>query len=172
MSLLHDGVNSELPGNKVFSDLHQNWINSSLQHTQSVHKVSSESVYNFLRYCAMYHFWPCLSMVKNHLKMIGSRSRFRFRSYACCWLHGYGGGLGILGSWVQVLLGCWINVRWGWLCLSSFWGRQKMSGSVLVSCVGVATHPGLCPIVKETAYAAPTLCTEYGPNGWMGGQTK
>ena len=27
----------------------------------------------------------------------------------------------------------------------------KMSASMLVSCVGVATHPGLCPIAKETA---------------------
>ena len=27
----------------------------------------------------------------------------------------------------------------------------KMSASFLVSCVGVATHPGLCPIAKETA---------------------
>ncbi len=40
----------------------------------------------------------------------------------------------------------------------------KMSASMLVYCVGVATHPGLCPITKETASAAPTLCTEYGPN--------
>ena len=45
----------------------------------------------------------------------------------------------------------------------------KMSASLLVPCVGVATHPGLCPIAKETVYAAPTLCTEYGPNGWMAG---
>ena len=29
------------------------------------------------------------------------------------------------------------------------------------------TRPGLCPIAKETAEAAPTLCTEYGPDGWM-----
>ena len=36
-----------------------------------------------------------------------------------------------------------------------------------VYCVGVATRPGLCPIAKETASAAPTLCTEYGPHGWM-----
>ena len=43
----------------------------------------------------------------------------------------------------------------------------KMSASMLVFCVGVATHPGLCPIAKETAEAAPTLCTEDGPNGWM-----
>ena len=28
---------------------------------------------------------------------------------------------------------------------------DKMSASLLVSCVGVATHPGLCPIAKETA---------------------
>ena len=27
----------------------------------------------------------------------------------------------------------------------------KMSASLIVSCVGVATHPGLCPIAKETA---------------------
>ena len=27
----------------------------------------------------------------------------------------------------------------------------KMSASILVYCVGVATRPGLCPIVKETA---------------------
>ena len=45
----------------------------------------------------------------------------------------------------------------------------KMSASLLVSCVEVATRPGLCPIAKETASAAPTLCTEYGPNGWMDG---
>jgi len=36
-------------------------------------------------------------------------------------------------------------------------------------CVGMATRPGLCPIAKETAKAAPTLCTEYGPNVWMDG---
>ena len=27
----------------------------------------------------------------------------------------------------------------------------KMSASMLVYCVGVATHPGLCPVAKETA---------------------
>ena len=27
---------------------------------------------------------------------------------------------------------------------------SKMSASMLVYCVGVATHPGLCPIAKET----------------------
>ena len=43
----------------------------------------------------------------------------------------------------------------------------KMSARLLVSCVGVATRPGLYPTAKETAEAAPTLCTEYGPNGWM-----
>ena len=42
-----------------------------------------------------------------------------------------------------------------------------MSASLLVSCVEVATRPGLYPLAKETACAAPTLCTEYGPNGWM-----
>ena len=44
---------------------------------------------------------------------------------------------------------------------------HPMSASLLVSCVGVATHPGLCPIAKETASAAQTLYTEYGSNGWM-----
>ena len=33
----------------------------------------------------------------------------------------------------------------------------------------MATRPGLCPIAQETASAAPTLCTEYGPDGWMDG---
>ena len=47
-----------------------------------------------------------------------------------------------------------------------------MSASLLVSCVGVATCPGLCPIAKGTTSAAPTLCTEYGwiipnPSRWM-----
>ena len=36
-----------------------------------------------------------------------------------------GGELGIPGSGVQIPLGCWINTRWGWLCLSSFWGQQN-----------------------------------------------
>ena len=40
----------------------------------------------------------------------------------------------------------------------------KMSASMLASCVGVANHPGLCPIAKETASTEPTLCTECGPN--------
>ena len=31
---------------------------------------------------------------------------------------------------------------------------SKMSASLLVSCVGVATHTGLCPIAKETVEAA------------------
>ena len=30
----------------------------------------------------------------------------------------------------------------------------KMSASLLVSCVGVRTRPGLCPIAKETAYVS------------------
>ena len=42
----------------------------------------------------------------------------------------------------------------------------KMSASLLVSCDGVETCPGLCSIAKETASAATTLCTEYGPNEW------
>ena len=44
---------------------------------------------------------------------------------------------------------------------------SKMNASLLVSCVGVAHRPGLYPTAKETALAAPTFCTEYGPDGWM-----
>ena len=44
-----------------------------------------------------------------------------------------------------------------------------MSASLLVSCVGVVTLPGVCPMAKETALAAQMLCTESGPNGWMDG---
>ena len=44
-----------------------------------------------------------------------------------------------------------------------------MSARLLVYCVGVATRPGFCQIAQETAEAAPTLCTEYGTNGWMDG---
>ena len=47
----------------------------------------------------------------------------------------------------------------------------KMSATILVYCVGVATRPGLCAIAKETAQAAPTLCTEYGPNLLLCGLT-
>ena len=44
----------------------------------------------------------------------------------------------------------------------------KMSSSMLVHCIGVATHPRLCPTAKETASAAPRLCTECSPNGgWI-----
>ena len=46
-------------------------------------------------------------------------------------------------------------------------GKMSTGTNLLVSCVRVATRPGLCPIVQETALAAPMLCTEYGPNGWM-----
>jgi len=27
----------------------------------------------------------------------------------------------------------------------------------------------MCPIAKKTALAAPTLCTDYGSDGWMDG---
>ena len=43
----------------------------------------------------------------------------------------------------------------------------KMSASLLVSCIGVVTCPGLCPIAEKTAEAALKLYTEYGPNGWI-----
>ena len=39
-----------------------------------------------------------------------------------------------------------------------------MSASMLVYCVRVVTRPGLYPIAKETAEAAPTLCKESGPD--------
>ena len=77
--------------------------------------------------------------------------------YAWCWLNGSGGGLGILGSWVQILLGCWIDTRWGWLSLSSSWGWQneyQLAGMIepfWVSCIRVVTHPGLFLIAQETA---------------------
>ena len=47
---------------------------------------------------------------------------------------------------------------------------SKMSASLLVSCVRVAICLVLCQIAKETALAAPMLCTDYGPNGWMDGR--
>ena len=43
----------------------------------------------------------------------------------------------------------------------------KMSSSMLVYLIGVGTRPGLCPTAKETAEAAPMLCTECSPNAWM-----
>ena len=33
--------------------------------------------------------------------------------------------------------------------------------------VGVATRPGLWPKTHETVSVAPTLGTDYGPDGWM-----
>ena len=39
--------------------------------------------------------------------------------------------------------------------------------TMLVHCIGVGTRPELCPRAKETASAAPMLCTECSPNGWM-----
>ena len=45
-------------------------MHSSLSHTQRVHQVSSKSVHNFLGYHAIYNFWPDLSMVKNHFKIL------------------------------------------------------------------------------------------------------
>ena len=46
---------------------------------------------------------------------------------------------------------------------------SKMRTYLLVSCVGVATRPGVCSIAQDTAEGASMLCTEYGPNGWMDG---
>ena len=57
-------------------DLHKNRSNSS-SYTQHVYQVSSESVFNILRYFAKYPFWPDLSMVRNHLKNSSRRIRIR-----------------------------------------------------------------------------------------------
>ena len=43
----------------------------------------------------------------------------------------------------------------------------RMSGSMLLSCVEVATHPGLFQKAKETAQVARMLCKYYGTNGWI-----
>ena len=43
----------------------------------------------------------------------------------------------------------------------------KMSPCLLIFCVGVVTHLGVCPIAQVTALAATTLCTEYGSDGYM-----
>ena len=70
--------------------------------------------------------------------------------YAWCCLYGLGGGFGILGSWVQILLSCWINIRWGWLCLSFFWGWQNKYQLAGILCLSgdlsriVPNSPGNC----------------------------
>ena len=46
----------------------------------------------------------------------------------------------------------------------------KMSTSSLVSCVGVVTHPGLCPIAKETALSSNNalhIVWSQWVDGWM-----
>ena len=69
---------------------------------------------------------------------------------AWCWLNGYGRCLKMLGSWVWAPVMQLTNTRWvDSACHPSEVG--KMSVGVLVSCVGVATRPGLYPIAKETA---------------------
>ena len=80
--------------------------------------------------------------------------------------------LGIQGSWVQASLPAELLhqglIQPAILPRSAKWVPACWDDRVIrVSCVGVATRPGLCPIAKETASTAPTLCTEYGPNGWM-----
>ena len=51
----------------------------------------------------------------------------------------------------------------------SYLAVELIPGGVDSTChpVRVATRPGLCPIAKKTALAAPTLCTEYDPDGWL-----
>ena len=60
--------NGEESLKKIIGSLYQNVISSSLSRTQCVLQASSESVPNFLRYCAIYRFWPRPSAVKNYLK--------------------------------------------------------------------------------------------------------
>ena len=82
---------------------------------------------------------------------------------AWCWLRSSGDGLGSLGpefksrSAVELIPGG-VNLT----CHPSEVG--KMSASIMVYCVRVATRPGLCQIAKETDQEVPTLCTDYGPN--------
>ena len=59
------------------SDLHQNWSSSSLLHIQCVHQFSSESVHNFLRYRAIYHFGPVSQWWRNTEKILVVRSGSR-----------------------------------------------------------------------------------------------
>ena len=94
-----------------------------------------------------------------------------FNIVARCWLSGQGGGLGSqdpeFKSHSAVEL---IPVGVDSACHPS--EVVKMSAILLVSCVGVVTCPGLYPIAQDTAQAAPTLCTEYGPDGRMNTCTK
>ena len=58
-------------------DLHQNWINSSLSHTQHVHQVSSESVHNFWDIVLSIIFGPMSQWWRTTLEIlvVGSGSR-------------------------------------------------------------------------------------------------
>ena len=49
-------------------DIHQHLIGFLLSSNQLTHKVLSLSVFNFLRYRAIYHFWLHLAMMKNDMK--------------------------------------------------------------------------------------------------------
>ena len=56
----------------------------------------------------------------------------------------------------------------GWLSLSSFRGHQNEYQLAGVLCR--SEDPSrIVPIAKKSASAAPTLRTEYGPDGWMDG---
>ena len=69
---------------------------------------------------------------------------------AWCWLNGLGGGLGILGSELQIPLAVeLIPGGVGSACYPSEVG--KMRASLLVSSVRMVSCPGLYPIAKETA---------------------
>ena len=87
---------------------------------------------------------------------------------AWCWLYGFGGGFGILGSWVQIPLDCWIHTRWGWLCLSSFWGQQNECQHAGILCrSGDPSTIGPNSQGDCLGSTVPTFCIEYGPDGWM-----
>ena len=58
----------------------------------------------------------CLMELENAVSSVIPEYPIKARlgsDHAWCWLNGSGGGLGILGSWVQIPLGYWINTRWG-----------------------------------------------------------
>ena len=49
-------------------DRNQNGIGSFSSPEHLIHHVLTKLIHNFLRYHAIYHFWPHLSMMKNHLQ--------------------------------------------------------------------------------------------------------
>ena len=56
-----------LAGPDLDPDLNQNRIALFSSPTQLIHQVLSELIDNFLKYHAIYRFWPPLSMLNHHL---------------------------------------------------------------------------------------------------------